>query len=64
MKLFLGLADFPLLLLEELKDRLKMFPETTIVQKGFDIEVHCEGSPLTCAEVIAIVEEYSFKPQT
>lgn len=62
MNLALGLPDFPLLLIDELKDRLKPF-NCTVRQVDFDVQVYCEGSLQTCAEVIAIVQDYNFRPK-
>lgn len=59
VKVVLGIADFPLLLLEELTNKLRPY-NCVIRQDGFDIEVYYEGSSHACDEVIAIVRYYDF----
>ena len=61
MKLAVTISDFPLPLLDSMKQRLEKVAPCDILQSGSEVSVTCNAEMVKCMEVIAVVDKYNCK---
>lgn len=62
MNLSITIEDFPLLLLDMMKQELNKFTECEVVELGPDVKISCSSDVVKCMEVIAVCEKYNVRP--
>lgn len=60
MKMSITISDFPLLLLDTMKQDLSRYAECEVTQLGADVKIVCTANMVKCMEVIAISDKYNF----
>lgn len=62
MNLSITIENFPLLLLDLMKQELSKFTECEVMELGPDVKVTCSSDVVKCMEVIVVCEKYNVKP--
>lgn len=60
MKMSIWIADYPMLLLDTMKQELEKYTTCEVVQLGLDVSITCTADVVKCMEVIAIADKYNF----
>ena len=60
MKLSILIANYPLLLLDLMKEELAKYTECEVLVLGCDVKIMCQADVVKCMEVIAIADKYNF----
>lgn len=60
MKISITINDFPLLLLDSMKQELNKYVDCEVVELGSDVKISCSADVVKCMEVVAVCDKYNF----
>lgn len=61
LKMSVTLSDFPMSLLDDMKQELHKYTKCEIKQSGTEVQISCTADMVKCMEVVAIADKYNFR---
>lgn len=60
MQMSIIICDYPLLLLDTMKQELQKYTNCEVLQLGADVQIKCTADVVKCMEVVAVADKYNF----